>query len=88
MLEHADSAVGPMERGPRKRVPSPASTLIITMSGRDTRRVGSADRQDPRHVLDCAVRSGSPMPPDINHGDATGLVYTVLKMYVIGLVID
>jgi hypothetical protein len=26
LLEHADSAVGPMERGPRKRVPSPAST--------------------------------------------------------------
>ena len=25
LLEHADSAVGPMERGPRKRVPSPAS---------------------------------------------------------------
>src|SRR6476620_613802 len=25
LLEHADSAVGPMERGPRKRVSSPAS---------------------------------------------------------------
>ena len=25
LLEHVDSAVGPMERGPRKRVPSPAS---------------------------------------------------------------
>jgi hypothetical protein len=26
LLEHADSAVGPQERKPRKRVPSPAST--------------------------------------------------------------
>ena len=26
LLEHADNAVGPKERGPRKRVPSPAST--------------------------------------------------------------
>jgi hypothetical protein len=26
LLEHADSAIGPQERKPRKRVPSPAST--------------------------------------------------------------
>ena len=26
LLEHADSAMGPKERGPRKRVPSPTST--------------------------------------------------------------
>ena len=51
----------------------------ITMSGRDTRRVGSADRQDLVACWDCAVRR-SLMPPDINHGDATGLLYTVQKI--------
>jgi hypothetical protein len=55
------------------------------MSGRDTRRVGSADRQDLITCWDCAVR-GSLMPPDINHWDAMGLVYTVQKKCVIFLV--
>src|SRR5256885_13836456 len=36
-------------------------------------------------MLDCAVRR-SLMPPDINHGDATGLLYTVQKMRIIFLV--
>jgi hypothetical protein len=32
-------------------------------------------------MLDCAVRR-SLMPPDINHRDATGLVYTVHMMFI------
>jgi type 1 fimbriae regulatory protein FimE len=36
-------------------------------------------------MLDCAVRR-SLMPPDINHGDATSLLYTVQKMRIIFLV--
>jgi hypothetical protein len=51
----------------------------ITMAGRDTRRFGSADRQDLVACWDCAVRR-SLMPPDLNHGMRWGLVYTVHKM--------
>ena len=36
-------------------------------------------------MLDCAVRK-SLMPPDINHGDALGLMYTVQNKCIIFLV--
>ena len=51
----------------------------LTMSGRDIALAGRVYRRArPLHMLDCAVRR-SLMPPDINHWDATGLVYTVQK---------
>ena len=60
LMMEADTAIGPRERKPRK-VPSPASTSTMAVGlsyGGDTRRVGTAARQDlGRRARSCGRRS-------------------------------
>ena len=85
LMMEADTAIGPRERKPRKG--AIACKHLTSQCLAATRGSRVCRQARPRHMLDCGV-GRSLMSPDISLGDTTSLSYTVLIIYIIGLVID